>query len=171
MKEVDYYPAFVRWLKDQHIFSSQHPYWVFDSVRIHPNELDIVSLYKHRKRSFYITSIEVKLNNFNGVFQQALLRSTFCNYCYIAFPVADFLGTMLYQTIKHFSDLKEHGIGVLVYDDLRRRIWKVLNATRSKFVTTNNTRTKLIQKLNELSKGEILKEIHGIEQYLQGAYK
>jgi hypothetical protein len=166
MKEVDYYPAFVRWLKDQHIFSHQNPYWVFDSVRIHPNELDIVSLYKHRKKCFYITSIEVKLSDFKGVFQQALLRSTFCNYCYIAFPVADYLGSMLHQTITHFDLLKEHGIGVLVFDDLRRRIWKVLNSTRSKFVTQNNTRTKLIQKLNELSKGEILKEIQGIERFL-----
>jgi hypothetical protein len=109
----------------------------------------------------------VKLSDFKGVFQQALLRSTFCNYCYIAYPITDYIGTMLHQTITHFDLLKEHGIGVLVYDNLRSRIWKVLNSTRSKFVTQNNTRTKLIQKLNELSKGEILKEIQGIERFLE----
>ena len=166
MKELDYYPAFVRWLKNQHIFRHQNPHWVYDSVRIHPNELDIVSLYKHRKNCFYITSIEVKISNFNGVFQQALLRSTFCNYCYIAFPVTDFIGDMIYRTITNFEMLKEHGIGVLIYDDWRNRIWKVINATRSKFVTVNNTRKQLIQKLNVLSNGEILKEIQGIERFL-----
>jgi len=167
MKEIDYYPAFVRWLKDQHIFSHQNPFWVYDSVRIHPNELDVISLYKHRKHCFYITSIEVKISNFNGVFQQAFLRSTFCNYCYIAFPVTDFIGDMIYRTITNFEMLKEHGIGVLIFDDIRKRIWKVINATRSKFVTDNNIRKQLIQKLNELSKGEILKEIQGIERFLQ----
>lgn len=166
MKEIDYYPAFVRWLKDQHRYSSQYPCWVFKEVRIHPNELDVVSLYKHRKHCFYITSIEVKISDFNGVFQQAFLRSTFCNYCYIAFPVTDFIGDILYRTIKNFETLKKHGIGVLIYDDIRQRIWKVINATRSKFVTNNNTRKQLIQKLNELSKGEILKEIQGIERFL-----
>ncbi|MCG3257750.1 MAG: hypothetical protein KAU62_16720 [Candidatus Heimdallarchaeota archaeon] len=166
MKEIDYYPTFVRWLHTQHRFSSQYPYWVFKEVRIHPLELDVVSLYKHRKHCFYITSIEVKLNNFNGVFQQALIRSCFCNYCYIAFPVTDFIGDILYRTITNFELLKEHGIGVLIYDEIRQEIWKVINATRSKFVTDNNTRRQLIQKLNLLSNGEILKEIQGIERFL-----
>lgn len=167
--EVDYYPAFVRWLKDQHIFNSTHRhYWVFQEVRIHPLELDVVSIHKHRKNCFYITSIEVKLSDFNGVFQQALLRSTFCDYCYIAFPITDFIGDILYRTIKLYPTLKEHGIGVLVFDDWRKRIWKVLNSTRSKFVTDNNIRKSLIQELNKLSEGHLLKEIQGIEKYMGG---
>ncbi len=169
MKETDYYPAFVGWLKNQHKWKgySQFPFWVFSEVRIHPLELDVVSIYKHRKNHFYITSIEVKLNNFDGVFQQALVRSTFCNYCYIAFPVTDFIGDILYRTIKSYQTLKKHGIGILIYDDWRGRIWKVLNSTRSKFVTDNNIRKKLIQELNKLSHGEILKEIAGIERFLK----
>lgn len=167
MKEVDYYPAFNRWLKNHHIFSHHYPHWVFNEVRIHPLELDVVSIYKFRKNHFYITSIEVKKANFNGVFQQALLRSCFCDYCYIAFPITNFIGDILYRTIKDYQTLKEHGIGVLIYDDLRKDIWKVLNSTRSKFVTVNKERTRLIQELNRLSDGHILKEIQGIERFLK----
>jgi len=167
MYEADLYPAFSQYLKNQHIFNYQLPFFVFTEVRIHPLELDVVSVYKHRKNCFYITCIEVKKNDFYKVFQQALVRTTFCDYCYVAFPIDLFIGNILENIIKNYSMLKEHRIGVLIYDQIRNRIWKVINSTRSKHVTNNNIRKSLLKELNKLSNGNLLKEIIGIERFLK----
>lgn len=150
--EFYYYPFFAEWLWNKITkFGTDHKLrWCLrDTIY----EFDIVAGYKHKKTEKYtLFSIEVKMNNFPKLLSQGWIRHSWFDYCYIAFPknTNDF-ASMIYHFGKEFNFLKEHGLGVLLYDDIKENVEQILAATKSKkHMPWKKYKQKIINKLWDL---------------------
>lgn len=168
MKEKDYYPIFRSWLYNNYAFKNQSPFYLYSEVRIGIEEFDVLGLYKWKKTKKYtITSIEVKLHDFNSVFRQALVRSAFCDYTYIAFPQNDSFSRIFYNILNNFKSLQFYNIGVLLHDELRKKTYELIRPKKNKVTPNSKPRIKLLTKLDDLTQGKIC----GLESYLQDVKK
>lgn len=162
MIELDLYPIF-----EQHLlntwnfkelqglgktFSNTYVYYAGLGI----NEFDVLGLYKHYKRNRYtITSIEVKLTDFHTTFFQAYARTAICDYCYMAFPINWYFGSLLKEIIKNWKNITSANLGLLVYDDVRKTVWEVLNAKKSKRVN--------IGEKNKRYRNRLINDLAGIK--------
>lgn len=165
MKESDLYPIF-----EQHLIDTWHfkelkgsgqtftnTYVYYAGLGI--NEFDVLGLYKHHNRNKYtITSIEVKLADFHTVFFQAYARTTICDYCYMAFPINWYFGSLLKELLENYKNIRATGLGLLVYDEKRKTVWVVVPAKKSQRITSceknKRYRNRLINDLAGFKAGQ-----------------
>ncbi|MCG3254946.1 MAG: hypothetical protein KAU62_02575 [Candidatus Heimdallarchaeota archaeon] len=164
--ESEFYPIFEQWLKD--LFKERgFNGLTFNNVRFAKvtgiRELDVVGIYRwNRSNRYVLTSIEVKLDKFSDTLQQAEARLCLFDYCYIAFPITYAIGTILHDLILHSNTIMKDGIGVLIYDHVRKQTWEVFSARKSKMID-HKPRQRLIEQLNGLSGGKL----YSLEPLLQ----
>jgi len=135
MSEFDYYPVFMNWLRqrgNELVVSEIRP------PSCNSLEFDIIGArkWKNRKNFYVLTSIEVKELDFAKCYRQARERLSWCEYCYMAFPInfGEFsnLGGIIYNLANYLEDLRKEGIGVLVYENIcAKKVWCVLPARMS----------------------------------------
>ena len=135
MSEFDYYPVFMDWLRrcgNELVVSEVRP------PSCNGLEFDIIGArrWKNRKNFYVLTSIEVKELDFAKCYRQAWERLSWCEYCYMAFPVnfGEFsnLGGIIYNLANYLEKLRKYGIGVLVYENVcAKKVWCVLPARMS----------------------------------------
>ncbi len=165
MKESDLYPIFEQHLVNTwsfkelqgsgQTFTNTYVYYAGLSI----NEFDVLGLYKHYKRNKYtITSIEVKLADFHTVFFQAYVRTTICDYCYMAFPLNWYFGSLLNELIKNYENIISTRLGLLVYDEERKTVWVVVPAKKSQRINNceknKRYRNRLINDLAGVKAGQ-----------------
>ncbi len=100
------------------------------------NELDIVGL-RRTKRGIRLYSIEVKEGDVPTVIYQAIQRRLVCDYCYIALPLrrkAGRLAYIIYKLAESYQFLRKEGIGVLLYDEVAKKVIEPFYARRSKII-------------------------------------
>jgi len=166
LSESEFYPIFEEWLKEGFKTKGFNGL-TFNNVRFAKvtgiRELDVVGIYRwNRSNRYVLTSIEVKLDKFSETLQQALARLCLFDYCYIAFPITYAIGTVIHDLILHSDIIVKDGIGVLIYDHVRKRTWEVFSARKSKMISQKH-RLSLIEKLNGLSGGKL----YNLEAFLK----
>ena len=159
MKESDLYPIFEQHLVNTWNFKElqgtgktfANAYVYYAGLGI--NEFDVLGLYKHYKRNKYtITSIEVKLADFHTVYFQAYARTAICDYCYMAFPINWYFGPLLREVIKNYENIRSSNLGLLVYDEARKKVWEVINARKSQRINNSEKNKKYRNRLiNDLA--------------------
>ena len=156
--ESEFYPIFEQWLKEGFKIKGFNGL-TFNNVRFAKvtgiRELDVVGIYRwNRSNRYVLTSIEVKLDQFSKTLQQAQARLCLFDYCYIAFPITYAIGSILHDLILHSDIIVKDGIGVLIYDHVRKKTWEVFSPRKSKMISQKH-RLSLIEKLNGLSGGKL----------------
>ena len=161
MSEFRLYPIFTSWLINKHIAKGQPEVKVYNSLKVKELEVDILSIYKWKNTNkFTLTSIEVKNTDFDGVFSQARTRTLFCDYNYIAFPINEWFGTILFKTAKNLKSLRFSNVGMLIYDDMRHKVWEVVQPTKAPLSTNNKYRKTILD--------HHLQETMLVEQFAEG---
>jgi len=117
-------------------------------------DIDILGYRKFRKRAYTLAAIEVKATDVPHVIHQAIIRQLYVDYSYCAFWIHEYFSHVLFYITKSFDFLKERGIGVLIFDDVRNEVFEALRARKNnadkykrKYLlkTLNLNQTKLIE--------------------------
>jgi len=146
--EFYYYPFFQKWLWNR-IKDTGRDHKLLTTLQFTSDcsrEFDIIAGYKHKNTLKYtLFAIEVKMVDFMSCFHQARNRTNFCDYSYLAFPYKNGgeLGYVLGEFAKHYSWMKQFGLGFLIYDTGRKKVLPLLEATKSKTIL-EKYRRKLI---------------------------
>ena len=110
-------------------------------------EFDVVGIRKHKTQNkYYLASIEVKENDVSKVIEQAYIRQIFFDYCYIGFPINGYFSYVFHCIAGNFKFLRKQKIGVLLWDDVRKKMYTPLDAKMSDHVQ-GDLRKKLMDKL------------------------
>ena len=149
--EFFYYTFFAKWLK-RSFGNIGTDHRIRFCAKDHPHEFDIVGGYKHeRVEKYTLFCIEVKMNDVNKVISQAVIRSLWFDYRYIAMPFGRTKGNtayIIYNYGKNFEVFNEFGIGVLFYDVVTKSVIDVHNAVQhKKHPPDKNYKQRIINKL------------------------
>ena len=88
-------------------------------------ELDVMGLRKE-KRGVKLFSIEAKENDFMQVLKQAITRTCYFDYCYIAFPYdGKSFEYVLNRIANNIDLLKKDSIGCLIVDTEKQKVYEV----------------------------------------------
>jgi len=153
--EFQTYDEFAYWLKLKfRSTNNREQMKILQGIRLHPNlECDLIGIRKHEKADRYIVvSVEVKIANFDKVLKQALIRSKFSNYTYIGIASFEFFEYNVQNIFRHYEQLTKNGIGVLIYDELRNRVFELIHAPCRRNVEDLKRRSEIIARYNTLSK-------------------
>ena len=130
VSEKTYYPIFEKWLKNRGYTST------YSSVLIWlRQEVDVIGIKHFKTVEPHIATIEVKMRDWNKVRHQAVNRLNFADFSYIGLVMNRYgipLDYFIYKFSTDLPILKKYGIGVLLYDELRNKIFQILSARRQK---------------------------------------
>ena len=125
-----YYPIFEKWLKNRGYKST------YSSVNIWlRQEVDVIGIKHFKTVEPHIATIEVKMKDWNKVKHQAINRLNFADFSYMGLVMNRYgipLDYFIYKFSTDLSILKKYGIGVLLYDELRKKMFQILSARRQK---------------------------------------
>lgn len=128
ISEKTYYPIFEKWLQNRGYTST------YSSVTIWlRQEVDIIGIKYFKTVEPHIATIEVKMRDWNKVRYQAVRRANFADFSYMGLVMNGSgitLGYFIYKLSSDLPFLKKYGIGVLVYDEVRKKMFQVLSAQR-----------------------------------------
>lgn len=151
--EFHFYQFFADWLM-RHIENTGTDHKIRFCLRDTIHEFDIVAGYKHKRTNKYtLYSIEVKMSDFNKALIQANVRRIWFDYCYFAFPLRYNIDAayLIHNYGKHFSVIKEFGLGVLFYDTIAKTVLHVHRAVQNKkHPPHKDFKQKIIDKLWDL---------------------
>jgi len=107
---------------------------IYESVRLptlNNVEIDILGVRRYKKAKPRIAIIEVKESDVDRVISQALQRRTMANRVWIAMHLGKepILGYIIYKLSERREFLLKNGIGILIWDDVRRQICEPLRTT------------------------------------------
>jgi hypothetical protein len=143
LSEFDSYPHFEKYLQEK-------DYKTFTRIKMpkmNNIEFDVVGIRKHKTQNkYYLASIEVKETDVSRVIEQAYVRQIMFDYCYIGFPINGGFSYVLHCIAGNFKFLKEKKIGILIWDDLRKKMYTPLDARMSDHIQFT-PRKKLMGKL------------------------
>ena len=127
--EFQTYDYFANWVSWRFCSQNNTKPRIFQGTRFANLECDLIAVRKHERcNKFIIISVEVKISNFRKVLEQAIVRSQFSNYTYIAIAGFSDITYNIQSMFHYYEQLKKHKIGVLVYDELRHQVYEFLSA-------------------------------------------
>jgi len=160
--EFQTYDEFAYWLKLKfRSTNNREQMKILQRIRLHPNlECDLIGIRKHEKADRYIVvSVEVKIANFDKVLKQALIRSKFSNYTYIGIASFEYFEYNTQNIFRHYEQLTKNGIGVLIYDELRNRVFELIHAYYRKDIEDPKRRSEVISYYKDLRSYLSMKEV------------